>query len=195
MTSLSYALLVRVCVMFQGDLTLTENFHLLLANPCCHRIFLAACTDNGFARMLEQYQYNTQAYEKILLVSPGYVESEIARLGFREVVWPAVFAKKMSPGPGSNKQQAKRQQRKAFDDKVKQEMVDHNKRLGLVGTQDRQIAGLITEIVKPTWSQKLDVRWEAGTGLKTYMNFRSKAMSTNNAEAIIKQIIEEEELD
>ena len=78
-------------------LTYPENFNLLLSNPACHRVFLATCTDNGFARILQQYQYHPAAYEKIVLISPGYVESEIARLGFRSVVWPSVFLKKQPP--------------------------------------------------------------------------------------------------
>jgi hypothetical protein len=47
--------------------------------------------------MLEQYQYHSTAHEKIVLISPGYVEWDIVRLGFDEVMWPSVFAKCNAP--------------------------------------------------------------------------------------------------
>lgn len=82
----------------RADEKIRENFHLLISNPLCHAIFLAAATDNGFARMLSPYQYNREAYDKVILVSPGYVEGEIANLGFRDVTWPSVFQNR-SPSP------------------------------------------------------------------------------------------------
>ncbi|KAJ9609809.1 hypothetical protein H2200_006138 [Cladophialophora chaetospira] len=75
----------------------TENFHLYLSTPNCHAIFLAACLDNGFARMLEQYNDHPIARQKIVLVSPGYVAIEIQRLGFTETQWPSVFAHQTPP--------------------------------------------------------------------------------------------------
>lgn len=69
-----------------------ENFHLYLSTPNCHAVFVAACLDNGFARMLEQYSNHPLAHEKIVLVTPGYMGLEIQRLGFKQVTWSNVFA-------------------------------------------------------------------------------------------------------
>jgi hypothetical protein len=74
------------------DLIIAENFNLYLSTPNCHAIFLAACLDNGFARMLEQYTDHPTAHDKIVLVSPGHVAIEIFRLQFKTVVWTNVFA-------------------------------------------------------------------------------------------------------
>jgi hypothetical protein len=74
-----------------------ENFHLFLSTPNCHAMFVAACLDNGFARMLEQYSDHPLARRKIVLVSPGYVALEIQRLCLQEIEWPSVFAKRAPP--------------------------------------------------------------------------------------------------
>jgi hypothetical protein len=42
--------------------------------------------------MLEQYSDQPRPYEKIVLVTPGYVVPDIQKLGFRQVAWPSVFA-------------------------------------------------------------------------------------------------------
>jgi len=42
--------------------------------------------------MLEQYTDHPPAYEKIVLVSPGYMVAEIQKLRFNQVMWPSVFA-------------------------------------------------------------------------------------------------------
>ena len=68
-----------------------ENFHLFLSTPNCHAVFVAACTDAGFARMLEQYADHPVAYEKIVLVTPGFATLEIEKLQFKQTVWPNVF--------------------------------------------------------------------------------------------------------
>ncbi|ETI27295.1 hypothetical protein G647_09485 [Cladophialophora carrionii CBS 160.54] len=81
----------------RADDKIRENFHLFLSTPNCHAIFVAACLDNGFARMLEQYSDHPLARQKIVLVSPGYVALEIQRLCLKEIEWPSVFAKRMPP--------------------------------------------------------------------------------------------------
>ncbi|OQV09163.1 hypothetical protein CLAIMM_13323 [Cladophialophora immunda] len=79
------------------DDKIRENFHLYLSTPNCHAIFLAACLDNGFARMLEQYSDHPMARQKIVLVSPGYVALEIQKLALNVVEWPNVFAVRTMP--------------------------------------------------------------------------------------------------
>ncbi|KAL2417858.1 hypothetical protein ABEF95_002185 [Exophiala dermatitidis] len=81
----------------RADDKIRENFHLYLSTPNCHAIFLAACLDNGFARMLEQYSNDPLAYQKIVLVTPGYMALEVQKLGFKQVMWSNVFATKAMP--------------------------------------------------------------------------------------------------
>ncbi|EXJ93885.1 hypothetical protein A1O1_02278 [Capronia coronata CBS 617.96] len=76
----------------RADDKIRENFHLYLSTPNCHAIFVAACLDNGFARMLEQYSNHPLAYQKIVLVNPGHMAFEIQNLGFKQVMWSNVFA-------------------------------------------------------------------------------------------------------
>jgi hypothetical protein len=97
----------------RADDKIRENFNLYISNPLCHAVFLACCTDNGFARMLSPYQYNREAYEKIVLVSAGYVEREIGELGFRDVQWDAVFKQQPAPVSPSIAQMRVREQKKA----------------------------------------------------------------------------------
>lgn len=78
-------------------LTAVEMFHLFIANPLCQTIFLAAATDNGFARLLEQYACIEAAKEKVVLVHPGYVIREIASLQYEAVEWPSVFKNQSMP--------------------------------------------------------------------------------------------------
>ncbi|KAI1614987.1 hypothetical protein EDD37DRAFT_630219 [Exophiala viscosa] len=75
----------------RADDKIRENFHLFLSTPNCHAVFVAACTDAGFARMLEQYADHPIAYEKIVLVTPGFATLEIEKLQFKQTVWPNVF--------------------------------------------------------------------------------------------------------
>lgn len=79
------------------DSKIQETVHLFLANSSCQRIFLAAATDNGFARLLEQYAYDDILRNKIILVHPGFVIREIETLGFPAMEWPSVFQKKCVP--------------------------------------------------------------------------------------------------
>ncbi|KAK5454346.1 hypothetical protein LTS15_006346 [Exophiala xenobiotica] len=58
---------------------------------------IRACTDNGFARMLEQYADHPFANQKIILVSPGYTALEFERFHFKHVEWPTVFAARTTP--------------------------------------------------------------------------------------------------
>ncbi|KIX93551.1 uncharacterized protein Z520_10729 [Fonsecaea multimorphosa CBS 102226] len=81
----------------RADDKIRENFHLFLSTPNCRAIFVAACLDNGFARMLEQYSDHPVARQKIVLVSPGYVAIEIQKLGLKTVEWPSVFAVQTMP--------------------------------------------------------------------------------------------------
>lgn len=141
------------CIFFAASYIFTnipENFHLHLSNPYCHRVFLAACTDNGFARMLEQYQYHTAAYEKIVLVSLGYVESEIARLGFKAVVWPSVFVKKEAATPNEI-----RLKQLTAEERARREMEAHHRRLGLKGVKNERAAAMVKETVQCRWDGKV----------------------------------------
>lgn len=70
---------------------------MFLSNPACHAVFVAACRDNGFARMLEPYRYHQGARHKIKLIGSGYVGKEIAELGFETVDWDSVFERKQPP--------------------------------------------------------------------------------------------------
>lgn len=88
------------------DSKIQETAHLFISNPACHTIFLAVATDNGFARLLEQYALNDELRRKIVLVHPGYVIREIDALGFEAVEWPSVFQKKVMPS--DSKLKAKR---------------------------------------------------------------------------------------
>lgn len=81
----------------RADSKIQETAHLFIANASCHAIFLAAATDNGFARMLEQYAYDEAARQKIVLVHPGHIVREISALGFEAVEWPSVFQKTSLP--------------------------------------------------------------------------------------------------
>lgn len=81
-----------VCVRRIESLTLgSENVHLFVRNPQCQTIFLAAVTDNGFARLLEQYAGDEDTKKKIVLVHPGFVRREIVALKFTAIEWPRVF--------------------------------------------------------------------------------------------------------
>jgi hypothetical protein len=77
---------------------LTENFELFLSDPQCRHIYLAACTDNGFARMLEPYQAHP-ARKRITLVSAGALVRSIANLRLNAVEWAEVFERRRRPGP------------------------------------------------------------------------------------------------
>jgi len=60
-------------------------------------MFLAVCTDNSFARMLNVYYHDPVARQKVVLVSPGYLAKEIALLPYVVVEWPTVFAAQKMP--------------------------------------------------------------------------------------------------
>ncbi|KAK5044738.1 hypothetical protein LTR84_010512 [Exophiala bonariae] len=79
------------------DDKIREHFHLFLSHPNCYAIFLAACKDNGFARMLEPYVDHPSIREKIILVSPGFKAPEIAGLPFTTIVWPSIFKTEVAP--------------------------------------------------------------------------------------------------
>ena len=90
----------KVRVEFYGYnvLILAETVHLFAHNPLCHTIFFAAVTDNGFARLLEQYVCDPIVKNKIILVHPGYMEWEISRLNYTSVEWPLIFQHR-NPSP------------------------------------------------------------------------------------------------
>lgn len=121
----------------RADFKIKETFQLFLSNPHCQHIFLATCTDNGFARMLEPYQYHA-ARNKITLVSPGLVCREIDSLGFNTTEWPNVFSRKQQQ-PEIVAIEAKKSKEVAIE-------TAHNKRLGFVGTQVPWITASIKDI-------------------------------------------------
>ncbi|KAK5087178.1 hypothetical protein LTR05_004349 [Lithohypha guttulata] len=81
----------------RADSKIQETFHLFIANPHCHTIFLAAAVDNGFARLLEQYASVDAAKQKVVLVHPGYLIHETAELNYQAVEWPSVFQHRLMP--------------------------------------------------------------------------------------------------
>lgn len=98
-------------------LTVQELFHLFVANEQCYTIFFAAATDNGFARLLEQYACIPAAKEKIVLVEPGFVAHEIQDLGYKTVRWTTVFRHKMM-NPESRAKEARIKLRRKHDSAV-----------------------------------------------------------------------------
>lgn len=87
----------------RADSKIQETTHLFIANPCCHAIFLATATDNGFARLLEQYACDDEARGKIVLVHPGYIAHEIEALHLQAVQWPSVFQDRALPAEARQK--------------------------------------------------------------------------------------------
>lgn len=121
----------------RADFKIKETFQLFLSNPHCQHIFLATCTDNGFARMLEPYQYHA-ARNKITLVSPGFVCREIDVLGFNTTEWTNVFSRRQQQ-PEISANEARKAQQMAIE-------TAHNKRLGFVGTQVPWITASIKDM-------------------------------------------------
>lgn len=99
--------------------------------------------------MLEPYQYHTGAHDKIILISPGYVEWEIAKLNFREVTWSAVFAKREAANLP-----AREQGKRLAAERAKMEVLAHNAKMGLVGVVDLRVAGLVRDTVKVVWDER-----------------------------------------
>lgn len=122
----------------RADQKLRANFDLFLSNPQCQHIFLAVCTDNGFARMLEPHRY-TPAMERITLVSPGYVCREIEELALPTVEWKSVFKAKKRPFEDAEKET----QLKA---KLQKE-IEYNAKMGFAGTVDERVAAYVKDIV------------------------------------------------
>lgn len=74
--------------------------------PQCHKIFFAAATDNGFARLLEQYACNRTARGKTILVHPGHMGREVEQLNFAAIEWPSVFRRLNMPPAAKVKSEA-----------------------------------------------------------------------------------------
>lgn len=87
----------------RADSKIQEHVHLFIGNPSCHAIFLAAATDNGFARLLEQYVCDDAMRDKIVLVHPGYIIREIDALGLKAIEWSTVFQHDYMPIPSERK--------------------------------------------------------------------------------------------
>lgn len=75
----------------------TETFYLFAVNEHCHKIFLAASHDGGFARAVERFLDIPSVRHKIVFVHAGYAAPEIIRLGVEHIQWPRVFAVKEHP--------------------------------------------------------------------------------------------------
>lgn len=82
-----------------------------------------------------------------MLVSPGYVESEIKSLGFHEVSWPAVFAQKVKHVSSRKTAKLLRDERVAALAKTEDEA--QNKRLGITGLQNDYVAALVLDMFPP----------------------------------------------
>lgn len=135
----------------RADVKIKENFHLFLSNPYCEHLFLATCTDNGFARMLEPYRYN-DVRDKITMVRAGYVCREIANLNLSSVAWPDVFADR-APPQSDAAAQLRRAQIAGLEDA-------HNKRLGLDGSRNDWIAASVKDSIEghDAWLAQLSGR-------------------------------------
>ena len=59
--------------------------------PSFVRAILIWVADNGYARLLERYQYNPVAKRKIVLVANGHVAREVAALNFETIRFPRIF--------------------------------------------------------------------------------------------------------
>ncbi len=140
--------------------------------------------------MLEQYQYHTAAYEKIVLVSLGYVESEIARLGFRVVVWPSVFVKK-EPATHDLIQQKQR----VMEEQARQEMEAHHRKLGLRGVKNERAAEFVKQTMKSKWNGTVMLGGQAGNLARRVMAARQTPSITPAFGNVIEQRCPEEELD
>ena len=128
-----------LCSIFTITNSSQENLDLFLANAQCQHIFLAACRDSGFARMLEPYRYHTIA-SKITLVANGYIAPDIARLGWWTTTWPDVF------GERANRTPLAEQKKRAAIAQVEQARC---RQLGLVGIVNERLAQSILEVVRP----------------------------------------------
>ena len=142
--------------------------------------------------MLEQYQYHTAAYEKIVLVSLGYVESEIARLGFRAVVWPSVFVKKEAATPNEI-----RLKQMMAEERARREMEAHHRRLGLRGIKDERAAGMVKQTMKTEWDGKITrmLGGQAGALALRLKAAHQTAGIQSGLRNMIEQPDKEEELD
>ena len=122
-----------------------ELVHLFIANPRCYTIFLAATTDNGFARLLEQYMTCDALKQKIVLVHPGYLATEIERLKYDSVEWRDVFQRREAPPEMLSKARHEHNQRK--------EAEKHNKRLG-----ERAVVDFLAPGISSYWgSQRAEI--------------------------------------
>jgi hypothetical protein len=140
-----------------------ENFHLFLSTPNCHAIFVAACLDNGFARMLEQYSDHALAREKIVLVSPGFMAFEIQNLGLREVQWPRVFAQRTATPEVLLKQKKHDKRVESLKGRMQRSLSTPM----VSNVRDRPILPQLLEMV-PTWDVNAAVnKLSGGVGLRS----------------------------
>lgn len=129
------------------DRKLQETFELFISNPMCQHVFLATCTDNGFARMLEPLRF-TEARSRVTLISPGYVEREIAKLDLETIMWPTVFASQKRPYDQVIRA------RELMTAKLEKE---HNQNLNLVGAVDNVAATRVQNTIAghETWQEEM----------------------------------------
>jgi hypothetical protein len=149
----------------RADYKIKDNFQLYLSNPSCQHIFLATCTDNGFARMLEPYRYH-EVKNKITLVSQGYMLREIEVLGFETIEWPDIFSRRLAP-PEIRAKTARRQEEAARD-------AAHNMSLGMDGSRIRWVSDFVMDIVEDALEGSLILRstrslprYSANVGLRS----------------------------
>ncbi|KAJ9496711.1 hypothetical protein H2202_007785 [Exophiala xenobiotica] len=148
----------------RADDKIRENFHLFLSTPNCHAVFVAACTDNGFARMLEQYGDHPFANQKIILVSPGYTALEFERFHFKHVEWPTVFAARTMPRETAIKRDKALQKQR-----VQKVFALRGLTLGVPHVETEvDYRDLVLSMV-PTWDMsdaKINVSVDVGLGMK-----------------------------
>ncbi|KAL9106286.1 MAG: hypothetical protein Q9227_008685 [Pyrenula ochraceoflavens] len=86
------------------DQKIHANFNLHINNSHCHAILLAACHDNGYMRLLEQYIGNMILQQKIALITTTQVGSEFGDMlapngPFEGLNWPKIFNQRPVPSP------------------------------------------------------------------------------------------------
>lgn len=66
-------------------------FRQFAESPCCQRILLAGCHDNGYVRMLEKYNHNPAVVAKVTLLKSFQTGLEFAALPFASTTMESVF--------------------------------------------------------------------------------------------------------
>ncbi|KAF7549187.1 hypothetical protein G7046_g8427 [Stylonectria norvegica] len=86
----------------RADHKLIGAFQQAVQSPCCRKIILAACHDNGYVRMLEKFVHQPEVVAKVTLLKSFQTGVEFAPLPFSSVTMESVFrSQPISEGPPS----------------------------------------------------------------------------------------------